>query len=313
MKGIIMFERSNIEFNSDGTMLRGWFYRPKEASIPYPCIIMAHGFTALKEHYLDKFAAVFADNGMCVLVYDNRNFGDSDGEPRLEVNPFDQVRDYRNAITFAQSLPGADKDRIGIWGASFSGGHVITVAARDKRVKCAVSLVPFISGYNKSIRLNKPDRWSLIREMHNRDRANRLNGNPPQTLPVVSLDESENSVMKLKSAHTFFTSVEKWPNAVTLRSVEMSGDYEPIAYIKQISPTPLLFIVARSDTINTTDIALKAYSKAREPKKLVFIPGDHFSPYVEEFETCSKSACDWFLEHLQSNDLALDRKIRSRL
>lgn len=308
-----MFERSNIEFNSDGIMLRGWFYQPNETETPSPCVIMAHGFTALKEHYLDKFATVFANNGICVLVYDNRNFGDSDGEPRLEVNPSDQVRDYRNAITFAQSIPGVDKNRIGIWGASFSGGHVLTVAARDKRVKCAVSLVPFISGYHKSIRLNKPEKWTLIREMYNRDRASRLNGNPPQTLPVVSLDETENSVMKIKTAHTFFTSVEKWPNAVTLRSVEMSGDYEPIVYIKQISPTPLLFIVAKSDTINTTDIALKAYNKAREPKKLVLIPGDHFAPYVDEFETCAKNSCDWFIEHLKSSDLTLNIKLSARL
>ena len=70
--------RRDIEFNAEGVILRGWFYAA-EAS-PAPAVVMAHGFSAVKEMYLDSFAEVFHGAGLNVLVFDNRNFGDSDGE-----------------------------------------------------------------------------------------------------------------------------------------------------------------------------------------------------------------------------------------
>jgi hypothetical protein len=83
---------------------------------------MAHGFSAVKEMYLDKFAEVFAEAGLGALAFDNRNFGASAGEPRQEIDPWEQVCDYRDAITFVETLPETDTDRIGIRGSSYSGG-----------------------------------------------------------------------------------------------------------------------------------------------------------------------------------------------
>ncbi|HKN89763.1 MAG TPA: alpha/beta fold hydrolase, partial [Acidimicrobiia bacterium] len=115
-------KRTDVEFNAEGTTLRGWLYRP-EGDGPVPGVVMAHGFSAVKEMYLDSFAEVFAGAGLAALVFDNRNFGGSDGEPRYEIDPWAQVRDYRHAITYLQSMPGIDRDRIGVWGSSYSGGH----------------------------------------------------------------------------------------------------------------------------------------------------------------------------------------------
>ena len=91
--------RSDVEFNAEGTILRGWLYLPDGASDRVPGVVMAHGLSAVKEMYLDAFAEVFAAAGLAVLVFDNRNFGASDGEPRQEIDPWAQVRDYRHAIT----------------------------------------------------------------------------------------------------------------------------------------------------------------------------------------------------------------------
>jgi uncharacterized protein len=93
--------RRDIEFNAEGLTLRGWFYVPDGAKKPVPTIVMAHGFSCTKEMFLDKYAEVFVKDGLPVLIYDNRNFGDSDGQPRLEVDPYNQIRDYRHAITYA--------------------------------------------------------------------------------------------------------------------------------------------------------------------------------------------------------------------
>ena len=69
--------------------------------------------------YLDEFAEAFCDAGLCALVYDNRNLGASDGEPRQEIDPYQQMRDYRHAITFARTLDEVDGERIGVWGSSY--------------------------------------------------------------------------------------------------------------------------------------------------------------------------------------------------
>jgi hypothetical protein len=57
-------------------------------------------------------------------------------------------------------------------------------------------------------------------------------------------------------------------------------------------------VVARHDTITLTDLALEAYERAHEPKKLVTIPGGHFDPYLSGFDVSSRAAVAWFKEHL---------------
>jgi uncharacterized protein len=80
--------RKDVEFKTqDGVTLRGWHYLPDQHSGKVPAIVMAHGFSAVKEMYLDKFAEVFAEAGLGALVFDNRNFGASGGEPRQEIDP----------------------------------------------------------------------------------------------------------------------------------------------------------------------------------------------------------------------------------
>jgi cephalosporin-C deacetylase-like acetyl esterase len=122
---------------------------------------MVHGFAAVKEMTLPTIADHFISNlKLAVLVYDNRGYGASDvgeGQPRNEVIPYDQVSDFSDAISYAQSLSEVDSTKIGIWGSSFSGGHAITVAAGDRRVKAVISQVPFIHGWETVRRLIRAD------------------------------------------------------------------------------------------------------------------------------------------------------------
>lgn len=152
----------NISFQtSDNVTLRGWFYKPTEAKYPLPCLVMAHGFSALKEMDLNTFAEYFTTHlELTCLVYDNRGFGDSDtnaGQPRQEIIPARQTSDYSDAITYAQSRPDVNKDKIGIWGSSFSGGHVLWVGAVDRRVKVVLSQVALVDGWRNFHCLIRPD------------------------------------------------------------------------------------------------------------------------------------------------------------
>jgi uncharacterized protein len=295
--------RRDVEFDAEGVTLRGWHYLPSKTKKKFPTIVMAHGFSATKEMYLDRFAEAFADAGFGALVFDNRNFGASDGEPRQEIDPWEQVRDYRHAITYAQTLKEVDADRIGIWGSSYSGGHVIVVGAIDRRVKCVVGQVPLVSGHRNARRIVRADFVDAVGAMFDEDRASRYAGKPPAMIPVVDADPMAPSALPTPDSWTWFSETGKtrapsWKNEVTLRSVEMFWEYEPGAYLPYVSPTPFCMIVARGDWLTICDLAIEAYESAREPKKLVILPGGHFDAYVAGFDGASGAATDWFVQHL---------------
>jgi len=296
--------RKDVEFKTDdGVTLRGWHYTPDGATGAVPTIVMAHGYSAVKEMYLDKFAEVFAASGLGAIVFDNRNFGASDGEPRLEIDPWQQVRDYRDAITFARTLPSANAERIGVWGSSYSGAHVLVIGAIDRRVKCVVSQVPLISGYRNARRLIRADMIAPVQAMFQEDRDKRYAGEAPGMIAVVSDDPSVPCALPTPDSHAWFIETQKsrapsWRNEVTLRSVEMFLEYEPGAHVEHISPTPLLMVVAAKDHLTVADEALAAYQRALEPKKLALLGGGHFGAYVEAFDEASGAARDWFAEHL---------------
>ena len=295
--------RRDIEFQAEGVTLRGWFYRADGANGRSPTVVMAHGFSAVKEMYLDSFAEVFAAAGLNALVFDNRNTGASDGEPRQELDPWEQVRDYRHAITYAGTLDEVDASRIGVWGSSYSGGHVLVVGAIDRRVKAVVAQVPLVSGSANIGELVRADFRAGFREMFDADRAARFAGDPPAMVPVVDEDPLAPSALPTPDSWTWFTETGKlrapsWRNEVTLRTVEMLGEYEPGSYIGRISPTPLLMVVAREDHLTPAHLAIGAYEDAREPKRLVIVPGGHFDAYTIGLEATSGPARDWFVEHL---------------
>ncbi|MDQ0504172.1 alpha/beta hydrolase [Xanthobacter agilis] len=298
--------RTDVEFPSEGCTLRGWLYRPANGYDDRPAIVMAHGLSCVKEQYLDRYAEVFATAGFGVLVYDHANFGASDGAPRQEVDPVLQRRGYRDAISFAQTVPWVDPTRIGIWGTSFSGGHVIEIGATDRRVKCVVSQVPTISGYQSALRRTRADLVPALIARFEADRAARYRGEAPMMLPAVSDDPTVACAMGGPDSFDFFTETRPvapgWRNEITLRSAELARENEPGIYITRISPTPFLMIVAEKDVLTATDLCLSAYQQALPPKRLVTIPGGHFDPYVRQFDRTSGAARDWFAEHLYASN-----------
>ena len=298
--------RHDIEFDAEGTTLRGWLYVPDGASGAAPTIVMCHGYSAVKELFLDAFAEVFCEAGFCALVYDNRCLGASDGEPRQEIDPWAQVRDYRHAITYARTRPEVDGDRIGVWGSSYSGAHVLVVGAIDRRVKCVVAQVPLISGHENARRLVRADLVGPTMEMFAADREARYRGEPPVRIPVVA-PEGEPCALPTADSYAWFTTsgqqrAPSWVNECTLRSVEMFWEYEPGTYLPWISPTPLLLVVAAGDHLTVSDLALDAFERARQPKRLELLPGGHFDAYVADFERSSGAARDWFAQHLLARE-----------
>lgn len=297
--------RRDIQFTSHGLKCAAWLYVPDglAAGAKAPTIVMAHGFSAVKEMYLYNFAERFSQAGFVCLVFDYRYFGGSEGEPRCQLFPWEQIEDYRNAITFASELPEVDASRIGIWGTSYSGSHVLCVGALDRRVKCVVSQVPLVDGLANAQRLLHPEPLEGFLDWLAQDRIERYKTGKVNTVPVVApagqpcaLPHAEGYEWFIKAGETVAPS---WRNEVTVESLEKFLEYSPIAFIHRISPTPLLMVVAEKDTITPTDLAVQAYLKAGEPKKIVIPACKHFDAYLPPWiDVSAGAAIDWFKAHL---------------
>lgn len=252
---------------------------------------------------LNRYAEIFAAAGLACLVYDNRNVGASDGEPRDEIEPVAQMRDYRHAVTYAQTHSDVDPDRIGIWGTSYTGGLVLIAAATDRRVKCVVSQVPEIHGGESVKRSHSLESMRERMQMIDDERASLQAGNAQRTVAVCTYDPDQPPTSPGNRTFNFFHAFDNdggfaWPNQVTVRSLELRFEYDALAYADRVSPTPLLMIIAGDDEITPTDLAMTAFDRALEPKKLHIISGDHYRPYLEAFEESSTAARDWLVTHL---------------
>ncbi|KJX93773.1 peptidase S15 like protein [Zymoseptoria brevis] len=277
------------------SLLRGWVVTPASFDGKLPCLVMAHGWTTLKEMDLNTFADYFISNlPISCLVYDNRGFGDSDqatGQPRHEIIPQLQQSDYSDAITYASSLPEVDPDCIGIWGSSYSGGHVLHVGAVDRRVKAVLSQVLLANGWENFNRLIRPDFSGGVNASFAEDRPGRLQGKEPALIPVVDVNPTKPSSLPINYKRGLTSDP----------SVELLRSNDPSHMVSRISPTPLLITIAQNDVLTPTDIVIETYSRAREPKQINIIPGGHFDGYSgPNFERNAVTQAQFLKTHLFS-------------
>jgi hypothetical protein len=297
----IMVSKVDARFPAEGGFeLNAWLFLPA-ANGRKPAITMAHGFAGTKEHGLERFAQAFAAAGFVVLVHDHRNFGTSGGELRADIDPWQQISDWRRAISYLETRPEVDPAKIGLWGTSYAGGHAIVLGATDRRLRCVVAQVPTIGGYEQGLRRISPEALPALEQLFDEDERAQLQGNPPRRQALVSADTSMPAAYRSQEAIDFYLQpIPKglWENEITLRSTRAARMYEPGNWISRVAPTPLLLVVARDDKVTLSDLALKAYERALEPKRLAIIPGGHFAPYLDQFPKSAAAATTWFREHL---------------
>ena len=201
--------QQKVVFKSKGLNCSGLFYLPDNFysatdDVKLPAIAMAHGMGTTKEVGLPQYAERFAAAGFAVLLFDFRNLGESEGTPRGQIFAEDQQEDYRNAITWLQLQPQIDPERIGVWGFSFSGGHVLQVAAFDRRIKCVVSQVPAVSGFLLAQRSNTPSVLYGVGMMLSQDRIRRYETGEVNYLPFVAPPGQQCFFPSSEEAREFF-------------------------------------------------------------------------------------------------------------
>ncbi len=292
------FTRSDSDFISRGTRCAGWLYQPEAVENP-PVVIMAHGFAAERTFRLPAYAEKFVDRGLAVFLFDYRNFGASDGEPRNLVNPWRHVQDWKAAIAHVRGLPNVRSAKIALWGSSFSGGHVTVVAAQDPAITAIVSQVPFVDGLSALDTLGPAQAMKSVLAGC-RDLGRILTFRPPYCVPVVEEPERFGIMNKPDSKPGYLGIVPEdstWKNECPARILLAFTFYRPLSYAGRVK-CPAFVLLAETDTLIPAK-AVERFAERMPRAELVRVPLGHFDVYVgEPFEETAKLEADFLERHL---------------
>ncbi len=298
-----------VEFPSQGAVLRGRLYLPDNAGTdPSPVVVMAHGFSGTAQGMgLDGYAARFCEDGLAVLLYDHRNLGFSDGEPRQEINRWVQARGYRDAIDFLGTVPEVDARRLAVWGESLSGLECLAVAAVDPRVSAVVVQVP---AWGRTLPPDDADgaRFARLRRLLCEGDVRTDPRSVRGPLPVVSADPLRTpSLLEPLSAFRWFIPYGAlfgtgWRNYATVGGPPESGEL-PFTLCAAHLETPILALIARPDEMPGAedDIARAVFERLRGPKEIADLGGGHFGSLYQpsaEFDRSSRIQSEFLLRRL---------------
>lgn len=255
-------------------------YLPDGISAP-PVLVMAHGFAGERTFRLPAFAEAFCRQGMAVFLFDYRTFGDSEGLPRQQVNPNMQLADWRAAIAHVRALPCLRGSRLALWGTSFSGGHVVSLAAEDDSIDALIAQVPFVSGWNlmKGQSLGNLVQLTSAALM---DGIAAVLGLKPRHYPVVAKPGSR-AIMNTAESYDGYLQLAppqtNWQNAVPARVGLHIPFYSPLSRAAHVA-CPSLIIAARNDSLIPV-AAVKMLADRIPGSDYRELDTDHFQPYVE--------------------------------
>lgn len=290
--------RTDFEFESQGNYCVGWLYQP-ESTTKVPCVVMAHGFSAVREQRLDAYAQRFVEAGMAVLLFDYRHFGESEGEPRQLLSISKQLEDWRSAVQAARRLTSVDASRIALFGSSFSGGHVQSIAAEDAEIAAVIAQAPFCDGLKNlpALGLSQMLKLSLAGV---RDLAGSLVGAKPYHIAAVG-NPGELAVMVTPDAVSGFAGItpadSTWRNEVCARIALAVGGYRPGTQAGKIR-CPILYTVAEDDTVTPAKFAHEAAKRAPKSEVKDYACG-HFDVYVEPlWEQVVSEQTEFLARHL---------------
>lgn len=277
-----MVERIDANFMSHGTRCGAWHYVPDGAE-PRPYVVMAHGLGGTIELGLDDYAQRFAAAGYGVFAFDYRSFGFSDGEPRQVISVQRQLEDWHAALAHVRALPQVDRERIAIWGSSFGGGHVISVAARDHGLAAAIAQVPFADGLQSVFAMPLHAASRLLRAAFV-DLARALFDASPRYVPLVG-HPGDVALMAADDCHAGFMQLVppavaasgRWGNRAAARIALEIGRYSPLRSASSVA-APLLVVAAKTDTVAPAKGAIAVANAAPRGELCLYDKG-HFDYY----------------------------------
>jgi pimeloyl-ACP methyl ester carboxylesterase len=296
--------RHPVEVESDGVTLRGWLFEPASRPEQIPAVVMIHGFSATIEGMVaDRYAEAFARTGVAALLVDTRGFGRSDGDPRCQIDPWAEARDYLACIDHLTGTDGIDTEAIAIWGDSLSGRVAAVVAAVDRRVAAVIVQCPVFGD-----ELEPPDldgsKFDTIRSLLLDNTFGSYEEKVIGPMPVVSSDQltTPSFLLPITAFHWFISYGARfgtgWQNQATQRVIDTPIAFSPQPCIPHID-VPFLLVVAEGDEMPWCDaaIARQVHASSSGPREVLEIGGGHFGLVYHDSEhfTSSVAAQQSFL------------------
>ncbi len=293
----------DVSFSSGQDACQAWHFAPPAGASRRSCIVMAHGFGGTREDGILPYAQRFVSAGFHVLLFDYRHFGASGGQPRQLLSIRHQLDDWTAAVAYARAIEGVLSDRIGLWGTSFSGGHVVEVAVRDKNIAAISSQCPLMSGFSavkQSAKETGPLTtiravlWALMDWMRG------CVGLAPILIPIVG-PPGTMAAMSTPDAQPGYQTIasDSFKNHVAARIVLSVPGYNPTKVIHRLE-CPILIQVCTRDTLAPPQAAREAADKATQ-SELKQYPLLHFEIYTgKHFERSVTDQLEFFKKHLGS-------------
>jgi pimeloyl-ACP methyl ester carboxylesterase len=285
-----MAKPEDLAFPSHGETCAAWHLTGEGEAFAgecgRPCVVMAHGFAGTKDSGLLPFAEAFARAGLDVLLFDYRCFGDSTGEPRQLAWPPHHRQDYRAAVDFARGLDGVDPERIVLWGTSWSGGHIVYVAAEDPRIAAMISQTADLDGVQTLKRIREYaglGQQLRLTWLGIKDALGSLRGREPLMLPAVgrpgelaglATEESEPGMRAIAGP--------TWRNEFTARAAFAEWTNRAIRRMDGVR-CPTLVQVADRDSVAPAGAARAAAWEAKGRVEVREYPCAHFDIYLGEW------------------------------
>jgi fermentation-respiration switch protein FrsA (DUF1100 family) len=295
--------KRDVSFAVKGTMMSAWLYLPEDQSIPYPCIIMAHGLGGTKAAGLEAYAIRYQEAGFAVFAFDFRYLGGSGGEPRQLVWIPHQLEDYAAAVEYVRNLKEIDPERIALWGTSLSGGHVIVTAARDNRIACVSTQVPLLDGDAGGMQVVKQiGMWHLLKMAFGhgvRDLVRSWLRLSPHRIPLFGQPGSI-AALADAGAWDFFNQVapDDFINKVCARILIRMDKYHPIKYTSKVG-CPVLLQVCDKDISLPMKVVEKAKKNLGDLVEVIHYPIDHFDIYLGDYlDKAVSGQVEFFKKHL---------------
>jgi pimeloyl-ACP methyl ester carboxylesterase len=283
-----MTEPAELSFESAGERCAAWHWAGTGDAFAgdggRPCVVMAHGFGHTADSGLWEYAERFAGEGLDVLLFDYRTFGASTGEPRQFVDYRRHRADYRAAIAHARTLPGVDADRIALWGSSYSGGHVVAVAADDPLITAVIAQVPAVDGRAAVLEIRRYAGTGTMLRVIGAGVVDAVRGllrREPLRLPIVGPPGSL-AAMSSPDSLSGSSAIQgpSFRNEYCARAALFAANNRPIKRVADVR-CPILFQVAERDTVAPPRAAEKAAAKAVRCE-LRRYPLEHFEVYGGE-------------------------------
>jgi uncharacterized protein len=287
---------------ASGDELEAWLYLP-EGDGPYPAVVMAHGIGAIKAGGLAPFAERFCRAGFAAIVFDYRQWGGSDGQPREELSYPGQREDYGTVIGWAVAQPRIDGQQIFAWGTSFAGMYIVELAASDARLAGAIAQSPLVDGFAAAMMI-PPTRSLRLLALAVQDRLGSLLGRPPRYLPGAGApgDLAVGATPDALFGQGLMTPKDstEWHNRVAARSLLSFSWRRPVRHAASIR-CPILLIIAEHDTMAPTGPALRVAKRAPRGE-LHRSRGGHYDVYEggESFDDAVRVELEFLQRHAKT-------------